>query len=88
MLIGLRGGLHGAASTFAIEQGDALVLYTDGVTEAGRDLIAGQRRTLIRQKPSSAASFPKERSTTSHCWSRAPISMKPNVTSNAGTLMR
>jgi serine phosphatase RsbU (regulator of sigma subunit) len=42
-MVGLREGFHGKASTFAIEQGDALVLYTDGVTEAGRDVIAGHR---------------------------------------------
>ena len=41
LLIGLREGLHGQASNAAIAQGDTLVLYTDGVTEAGRDVIAG-----------------------------------------------
>jgi PAS domain S-box-containing protein len=41
MLIGLREGVHGQASTVAFAQGDTLVLYTDGVTEASRDLIAG-----------------------------------------------
>ena len=43
MLIGLRKGHRGQASTVKIEQGDALVLYTDGITEAGRDVIAGNR---------------------------------------------
>jgi PAS domain S-box-containing protein len=41
MLVGLREGPRREATTVAIEQGDALVLYTDGVTEAGRDLICG-----------------------------------------------
>jgi serine phosphatase RsbU (regulator of sigma subunit) len=41
MLIGLRKGHRGQPSTVKITQGDALVLYTDGITEAGRDVIAG-----------------------------------------------
>jgi serine phosphatase RsbU (regulator of sigma subunit)/anti-sigma regulatory factor (Ser/Thr protein kinase) len=41
MLIGLRKGHRGQASAVKITQGDALVLYTDGITEASHDVIAG-----------------------------------------------
>src|SRR5664279_379545 len=41
LLIGLREGHRAQASTSAIAQGDMLVLYTDGVTEARRDLLSG-----------------------------------------------
>jgi anti-sigma regulatory factor (Ser/Thr protein kinase) len=42
MLIGLRRSQHGEQSSVVqLAQGDALVLYTDGITEAGRDVIAG-----------------------------------------------
>jgi PAS domain S-box-containing protein len=43
LLIGLRENHRGRPSTAALEQGDALVLYTDGVTEAGHDVIEGGR---------------------------------------------
>jgi serine phosphatase RsbU (regulator of sigma subunit)/anti-sigma regulatory factor (Ser/Thr protein kinase) len=46
MLIGMRKGHHGAATTTAIAHGDALVLYTDGITEAGRNVIAGTRALI------------------------------------------
>jgi PAS domain S-box-containing protein len=46
MLIGLGKRRRGQANTAAIAHGDALVLYTDGITEAGRDVIAGT--TLLR----------------------------------------
>jgi serine phosphatase RsbU (regulator of sigma subunit)/anti-sigma regulatory factor (Ser/Thr protein kinase) len=39
--IGLRKGHRGWASVVPIVQGDCLVLYTDGVTESGRDIILG-----------------------------------------------
>jgi anti-sigma regulatory factor (Ser/Thr protein kinase) len=41
MLIGLRDGLRGQPSTVALRQADTLVLFTDGVIEAGHDIIAG-----------------------------------------------
>ncbi|MGD0474873.1 MAG: SpoIIE family protein phosphatase [Candidatus Velthaea sp.] len=41
LLIGLREGFHGHASVAEIAQGDTLVLYTDGMIEAGHDVIAG-----------------------------------------------
>jgi PAS domain S-box-containing protein len=43
LLIGLREGHRGQASTVSIVQGDSIVLYTDGLIEAGRDVIAGCR---------------------------------------------
>jgi len=43
LLIGLREGHRGYTNVVRIEPGDTLVLYTDGVTEAGRDVIAGTR---------------------------------------------
>ncbi|MGD0473162.1 MAG: SpoIIE family protein phosphatase [Candidatus Velthaea sp.] len=41
LLIGLRENHYGQASAVALEPNDTLVLYTDGLTEAGRDVIAG-----------------------------------------------
>lgn len=43
MLIGLREGQRGQPNTVALGAHDILVLYTDGVIEAGRDIIAGLR---------------------------------------------
>jgi hypothetical protein len=45
------------------------------------------RPAPIPPKPLSAASFPTDHSTTSQYWSRAPIAMRRNATSNGGTLM-
>jgi serine phosphatase RsbU (regulator of sigma subunit)/anti-sigma regulatory factor (Ser/Thr protein kinase) len=47
MLIGMRTGRRSVASTAGLAQGDALVLYTDGITEAGRDLFAGTRSLIV-----------------------------------------
>jgi anti-sigma regulatory factor (Ser/Thr protein kinase) len=48
MLIGLRRSQHGEQSSVVqLAQGDALVLYTDGITEAGRDLFAGTRSLIV-----------------------------------------
>lgn len=41
LLIGLRESHHGQAISVPIAQGDTFVLYTDGVTEAEHDVIAG-----------------------------------------------
>jgi len=46
LLIGLREDHRGQPTTVALAQGDTLVLYTDGVTEAGRDLIAGTQSLI------------------------------------------
>jgi anti-sigma regulatory factor (Ser/Thr protein kinase) len=43
MLIGLRKGHQGRPTTVKITHGDSVVLYTDGIIEAGRDVIAGSR---------------------------------------------
>ncbi|MGD0474874.1 MAG: SpoIIE family protein phosphatase [Candidatus Velthaea sp.] len=43
LLIGLRENHRGQPTSIPLAQGDALVLYTDGVTEAGRDVIAGSQ---------------------------------------------
>jgi serine phosphatase RsbU (regulator of sigma subunit)/anti-sigma regulatory factor (Ser/Thr protein kinase) len=42
-LMGLRKGHKGQPSTVRLDQGDTLVLYTDGLTEAGRDVVAGNK---------------------------------------------
>jgi PAS domain S-box-containing protein len=57
LLIGLREDHRGQPSTVALAQGDTLVLYTDGVTEAGRDVMAGTRSLIeaaARYAPGSA----------------------------------
>ena len=44
--LGLRGRIHEAPSSVELERGDLLVLYTDGLVEASRDIIEGERRAL------------------------------------------
>jgi anti-sigma regulatory factor (Ser/Thr protein kinase) len=39
--VGLRGGRLGSAYTIPWKNGDTLVLYTDGLIEANRDILAG-----------------------------------------------
>jgi PAS domain S-box-containing protein len=56
LLIGLREGHRGQASTVSLARGDTLVLYTDGLTEAGRDVIAGSR--ALREAASTLATKP------------------------------
>jgi PAS domain S-box-containing protein len=46
LLIGFREDHRGQPSTVALAQGDTLVLYTDGVTEAGRDVLAGTQSLI------------------------------------------
>ena len=41
--LGLRDRLGGEVTTVSINDGDMLVLYTDGLTESGHDLVAGIR---------------------------------------------
>ncbi len=55
--IGLRGEVPPEALSIAVLEDDALlVLYTDGVTEAGRDIDAGEAR-LARALAKLVASF-------------------------------
>ncbi len=56
LLIGLREGHRGQASTVSIARGDTLVLYTDGLTEAGRDMIEGSR--ALREAAASLVTKP------------------------------
>ena len=56
LLIGLREGHRGQASSISIAQGDTLVLYTDGLTEAGRDVVAGN--STLREAAASIAAVP------------------------------
>ena len=56
MLIGLREGHRGTPGTVGIAQGDTLVLYTDGVTEAYHDLIAGGQ--AVRDAAATLATAP------------------------------
>jgi PAS domain S-box-containing protein len=56
LLIGLREGHRGQANTISIAQGDSIVLYTDGLTEAGRDAIEGGR--ALREAASALATQP------------------------------
>jgi PAS domain S-box-containing protein len=53
MLIGLRQGRRGQANTVTIAHDDAIVLYTDGITEAARDVIAGT--TLLTEAAAKLA---------------------------------
>jgi serine phosphatase RsbU (regulator of sigma subunit)/PAS domain-containing protein/anti-sigma regulatory factor (Ser/Thr protein kinase) len=57
LLIGLRKGHRGGeARTFTLAQGDAMVLYTDGLTESTHDVVAG---TLsLRDAASAFATSP------------------------------
>jgi anti-sigma regulatory factor (Ser/Thr protein kinase) len=55
MLIGMRKGFHGEATSVALAHGDALVLYTDGITEAGRDVIAGTRALTVAARTFAGA---------------------------------
>jgi anti-sigma regulatory factor (Ser/Thr protein kinase) len=41
--LGMRLTLQRASCEIALRPGDSLVLYTDGLTEQGRDLLAGER---------------------------------------------
>jgi PAS domain S-box-containing protein len=56
MLIGMRSERGGQATTVALAQGDALVLYTDGITEAGHDLVAGTQALTDAARTFAAAS--------------------------------
>jgi PAS domain S-box-containing protein len=58
LLIGLREGIPGQPNSAAIAQGDTLLLYTDGVTEAGRDVIAGT--ASLRAAAAVLATAPKQ----------------------------
>jgi PAS domain S-box-containing protein len=42
--LGLRGRLHEPASSLELQRGDLLALYTDGLTEVTRDVLAGEER--------------------------------------------
>jgi len=44
--IGLREGLRGVSNTVSWSDGDTLLLYTDGLTEANRDVLAGTARVF------------------------------------------
>ncbi|MGD0474791.1 MAG: SpoIIE family protein phosphatase [Candidatus Velthaea sp.] len=57
LLIGLREGHRAWSNTRALSEGDTLVMYTDGVTEAGHDVLDGYRRVreaaaLVTTEPS------------------------------------
>jgi anti-sigma regulatory factor (Ser/Thr protein kinase) len=57
LLIGLREGHRGQSSVVSIAQGDSIVLYTDGLTEAGHDAIEGSR--VLREAAAALAMLPE-----------------------------
>jgi serine phosphatase RsbU (regulator of sigma subunit)/anti-sigma regulatory factor (Ser/Thr protein kinase) len=54
--LGLRQSNHETASTVALTEGSTLVLYTDGLTEAARDIVAGD--VLVHAAAAQAATAP------------------------------
>jgi anti-sigma regulatory factor (Ser/Thr protein kinase) len=58
--LGLRAGTGEPARTIALEPGCTLVLFTDGLTEATRDLGAGERR--LRDAVAALGDVPAESS--------------------------
>jgi PAS domain S-box-containing protein len=54
--IGLREGVRGEISSIELTDGDTLVLYTDGLTEATRDVILGHER--VRQAVAKLGGLP------------------------------
>ena len=54
--LGLREGIGPGSRATTLEPGSAVVLYTDGVTEAQRNAIDGERRLIaaLRDAPTSA----------------------------------
>jgi len=55
--LGLEAGLPFAEHVLALQRGDALALYTDGLTEYDRDAVLGERQLLeaLRANPRCAA---------------------------------